>query len=381
MRLDSQSLFAAAASLNATAEDQDQALIRSAALARNSGVAMAAAGRREAVLHAQQREVVAQLRQAADILDRAGVTMQYVETDLDRLIHTTDVSLQDSAEFAALLRELNGIGDAIDAACAREIRLLCTDQAPDATSLSEYADLSLPEIHALMAARSDLAERFPDATILPASDGVILAFGDIETAPAVATIVPGVGSGNPADWPGYAARARKIADTVGAAVLWIDYQPPSTVPAALAKGPAQVGADRLAQFQAALANRAAMKGNDPQLLVIGHSYGSVVAGRAARQGLVADAVIFAGSPGVGADHASQLDLRSDDPRVIATTSVHDPISLSVSATAGVHGPDPADSTFGAEIWPATGDHSSYFADPDFLHRLRELALAKQSVPG
>lgn len=378
MRLDSASLRSAAAQLFSSAESQEHVLVRSAALAQNSGIAMFAAQRREAELLEQQRTVVTQVRAAAHVLDKTSVAVAYVENDIERLIRSTDAATQDSPAFTGLLRDLEALGDTIDAACAREIRMLCTDQTATSTGLGQYADWPLAEIHEHLAAQTDLDEQFPDATLLPSSDGIVLAFGDIETAPAVATIVPGVGSGDPADWPGYAARARTMAASTGAAVLWIDYQPPESVPAALAKGPAQVGGERLASFQAALANRAAMKGNDPQLIVIGHSYGSVVAGHAAKKGLVADAVIFAGSPGVGASHASELDLRADDPKVIATTSPHDIIGLSVSTTGGVHGPDPASPEFGAEVWPAYGGHSSYLSSPDFLDRLQEVAHAKQA---
>ncbi|MEK8109345.1 alpha/beta hydrolase [Micromonospora sp. M12] len=45
--------------------------------------------------------------------------------------------------------------------------------------------------------------------------------------------------------------------------------------------------------------------------MLGHSYGSLVVGVAAREhGLAADALVFVGSPGVGVSHAAELGVPS-----------------------------------------------------------------------
>lgn len=378
MRISSAALFDAAHQLTITA-DRQLSTLHPSDFSGNDGLAIHAAIRREETLLARQLSVARQMHAVAGVLRSHGEAVQFLEDQIDDLIRTADQATQDSPVFGALLQDLRNFGDAIDAACARHIRLLCTPQLPDSRALADYEKFSLDEIHEVLAAQTDLDERFPDARLLPSSDGIVLAFGDIETAPAVATIVPGVGSADPAGWSAYADRARRAAASTGAAVLWIDYHAPDGVPQAAGKAAAITGAERLRSFQAAVANRAARKGNEPELIVVGHSYGSTLVGTAATQGLVADAVVFAGSPGTSAAHAAALDLRTDHPRVIATTADADPIRLLTNSDRGAHGADPADELYGADVWPASGGHGSYWDDPEFYRRLGELARPK--VPG
>lgn len=337
-----------------------------------------AAAEADARVSEVRRQAAGQMAAVASVIGQAAEALRTIELNLDSLIARTDAATQNSPEFAGLLRELQAMGTAIDWACAAEISVICTGQRPTASSLADFPMASAQEIHEIVLSDAPpdvraLAAQFPDARLLPSSDGVVLAFGDIDTSPAVTTLVPGVGSANPASWDSYAARARTIsAATGGAAVLWIDYRAPSNVLGATASNPAAVGGARLADFQAELRRRAARLGNEPHLSVFAHSYGSVVAGHAAKPGLNADALIVAGSPGVGTEHASGLILRGEFPRVIAVTSPSDPIGLTTAAASGVHGPDPADPAFGAEVWPASGGHSSYWEDPRLLQNLREL---------
>ncbi|MEJ5927740.1 alpha/beta hydrolase [Corynebacterium sp. H128] len=338
-----------------------------------------AARRSDSATAKQQAQVISQMSAVAGVLSRAAEVAAALEIDVDKLTASLDRIGQRSRSVDLLLAEIAELGKAVDRACAQEITAICTEQQPTNTTLSDFSDASQQEIHEFVVSTAGpeiraLAERFPTARFMPASDGVILAFGEIDTAPAVTTLVPGVGSADPADWAGYATRAQGISRTTGgAAVLWIDYRAPNNLLAATATGPASIGATRLRDFQAELKRRAARVGNEPHLTVVGHSYGSVVTGHAAQgRGLTADAVVFAGSPGVGVHRADQLNLKSERPRVIATTSTADPIGLSVTARSGVHGPDPADPEFGAEVWPAAGGHSAYWTDPEFHRRLRTL---------
>jgi hypothetical protein len=62
--------------------------------------------------------------------------------------------------------------------------------------------------------------------------------------------------------------------------------------------------------------------------VIGHSYGSLVVGKAAASGFAADNVVFVGSPGVGVDSARDLA-----GRVWATASSSDIIQYATPAPA------------------------------------------------
>lgn len=328
-----------------------------------------------------REEIVGEMALVSAILFRTADTLRSIEFDTHRVIAMADAATQESESYAALLADIQAVGRAIDRACAAEITAVCTQQAPTTHSLSDFDSHNLQEIHEyVLATVSDdvraVAEQFPEARLLPANDGVVLAFGDIETSPSVVTVIPGVGSADPRSWAGYAARTQAIAaSTDGAGVLWLDYRAPANVVAATATHPAAMGGDRLQDFQAELRRRAARKGNEPLLHVVAHSYGSVVAGHAAKgAGLQADSLIVMGSPGVGVAHASELDLRGDSPIVIAMTSPSDPIGLTTGATGGVHGSDPADPMFGADrIWPAAGGHSDYWDSADFHQRLQELA--------
>jgi hypothetical protein len=65
-------------------------------------------------------------------------------------------------------------------------------------------------------------------------------------------------------------------------------------------------------------------------VVLGHSYGSLVVGKAAAgAGLAADGVVFVGSPGVGVDAAR--DLRVPSGEVWSTTSRADVIQHAAAA--------------------------------------------------
>lgn len=217
---------------------------------------------------------------------------------------------------------------------------------------------------------------------------LVLAVGDPERATHVLTHVPGTTAG----WdsvPGDLARveatraaARAAApDGTVAAVLWTGYDAPPDLLAAADPGAARAAGGDLRSFQDGL--RAGHTG-PVHLTVVGHSYGSTVVGNAARGGgLAADDVVFVGSPGTGAGHASELGTAPG--HVWATTARHDPIgrvpgvevfatSRGLAPTGLLHGPDPAAPGFGARVFdsapgsvlprpddPATPNDESAFA--------------------
>jgi pimeloyl-ACP methyl ester carboxylesterase len=145
----------------------------------------------------------------------------------------------------------------------------------------------------------------------------------------------------------------------------------------------------LRRFQEGL--RATAEGTPARQTVIGHSYGSLVVGKAAAgTGLPADGVVFVGSPGVGVDAARDLAVPPD--RVWSTTSRNDIIQyatpspaafardLMVAATVPGAGPllafgtpendlwfghNPSDPAFGGHTFPSSPDagHLGYW-DPD-----------------
>ncbi|WP_433127291.1 alpha/beta hydrolase [Micromonospora sp. CA-240977] len=147
----------------------------------------------------------------------------------------------------------------------------------------------------------------------PAGEGrAVLALGDPDHADRVLTYVPGMTAGLD-DAHAELGRAARVLDRCvalapgerSAAVLWLDYDAPDFLTEAASAGQARDAGPALHRFQEGL--RASHEGPPARQTVLGHSYGSVVVGTAAREhGLAADALVFVGSPGVGASHAAEL---------------------------------------------------------------------------
>lgn len=132
----------------------------------------------------------------------------------------------------------------------------------------------------------------------------IVSVGNPDTADNVATMVPGTNI----KWTavnGQLGRAvnlhtsATLADSEAehAVITWIGYDAPSWIEAPFG-GAARDGKDDLQDFQFGL--RATHEGGPSNNTLIGHSYGSVVVGEAARNnsGVYVDNVVLVGSPGV-----------------------------------------------------------------------------------
>jgi hypothetical protein len=141
---------------------------------------------------------------------------------------------------------------------------------------------------------------------------VVVALGDPDRAANVLTHVPGM-TADLSSYGGELARAERVADRAGelnpaaatSAVLWLDYDAPDFVDEAGSASRAEKGAVDLRRFQDGL--RSTHEGGPAHQTVLGHSYGSLVVGKAAAgAGMAADSVVFVGSPGVGVDSAAQL---------------------------------------------------------------------------
>ncbi|MFR9774723.1 alpha/beta hydrolase [Micromonospora sp. MS34] len=278
----------------------------------------------------------------------------------------------------------------------RRRRLLCPLPAGP-LELARLARLAGAEaaLHGL----DTLAERLavpgpPRAYLLgldPAGDGrTVVALGNPDRAGAVLTYVPGM-TADLADAPGELSRAARVLERCAAlapadetaAVLWLDYDAPDSLPEAARPRQAEEAGPALHRFQAGL--RAAHEGPPARQTVLGHSYGSLVVGAAARDhGLSADALVFVGSPGVGVDHAGAL--RTAPGQVWAATAPDDVIRLArppeelarravlsgtpLAPVAGAlddhrlwFGHDPADPGFGGRRFPSGRyGHSGYW-DP------------------
>ncbi|MDG4763728.1 alpha/beta hydrolase [Solwaraspora sp. WMMD406] len=207
----------------------------------------------------------------------------------------------------------------------------------------------------------------------PRSTGrVVLALGDPDQADNVLTYVPGMGSGldrvaGELDrTERVLGRCQELAPTeLTAAVLWLDYAAPAFVDEAASAGPAERAADDLLRFQQGL--RATGHDDAAELTVLGHSYGSLVVGTAARApGMPVDNLVFVGSPGVGVDHVDELAMPAG--QVWATTATNDVIRHAAvpgwwSDDRLWFGHDPNDPGFGARVF--AGDpagHLGYWND-------------------
>jgi pimeloyl-ACP methyl ester carboxylesterase len=199
---------------------------------------------------------------------------------------------------------------------------------------------------------------------------VVEVLGEPSTARRIAVLVPGVDTrlvdfdrglgGVRRRAPGW--QARQLRAMVGpdvAVVAWLGYLPPEGIGLAAARSDsARLGADELMAFVRGLAVQA------PQatVVVVGHSYGSLVAGYAARRlpAAVTD-VIAIGSPGLDVAHCRDLRARA---RVWAGSDPSDwTRRLPDIRVFGLgHGRNPSAADFGAlplNVADAHG-HDGYF---------------------
>lgn len=265
------------------------------------------------------------------------------------------------------------------------------------------ADDRLAEVKAKIASLDTIEQRLESTKDAPPEkryyllelstndDGrAILAKGNPDTAANVATFVPGTGTnlGNFDDqvqrgdamW-GQADRLPGKAST--SVVTWLGYDAPDGLTDAIYSEPYATDARKpLDNFQDGL--RVAHEGERAHNTIIGHSYGSTVAGHTARdEHLDVDDFVAVGSPGVGVDDVSGLHLSPG--HVWAIAAENDPV-----ADTQVHGNSPADGDFGANtinsapgtetpiIGYSTEAHSQYW-DPH-NPALRGIAQVIQGQP-
>ncbi|MFI1993309.1 alpha/beta hydrolase [Actinoplanes sp. NPDC020271] len=218
------------------------------------------------------------------------------------------------------------------------------------------------------------------------NDGrAVVAFGDPDRAANVLTHVPGM-TADLADLDHELVRAERVAAratelgpaAATSAVAWLGYDAPDFLNEAWSARQAEEGAAGLRRFQEGL--RAGHEGPAATQTVLGHSYGSLVVGKAATGALDADRVVFVGSPGVGVDSARELTVPAD--KVFASTSISDPIQYAAVSPGTVarhllpgspptgpadelwFGHNPSDAEFGARVFDSqwNAGHLGYW-DP------------------
>lgn len=167
-----------------------------------------------------------------------------------------------------------------------------------------------------------------------------------------------------ADRPGPGQTSRSAHDRVSV-VSWLGYDPPDRVVLGVDRRPAARGAEALRREVQALRS-----GGVRRVVVVGHSYGAVVAARASAAGMVADELVMLGAPGLGVPGPASLRL-APGADVWSVTAPSDPIAL-VARSGILHGPDPARSAL--TLPTAARGHSGYLHDPLLLDALAALAL-------
>lgn len=264
--------------------------------------------------------------------------------------------------IAAALARVREIDQVYGAAIAAFVPFGSPEQAARRPGASEAGDNGdSAESLALSPAMADAARSLglPAARVLESSPGhSAIAFGDVDTAKTVITLVPGTGS-SAAGAHEQLSRVSAMFDASGrpredVAVVLFSYDAPPALTEAAKADYHDRAAERLQHLQSELSAR----GRPHEQVVAGYSYGATVAAQSTLgRGLYADRVLLIASPGVGPGlrSAEQMKLlRSDGTaheskenshRVAVATSPADPIRI--AADAGVHGIDPIDDDFGA----------------------------------
>jgi len=241
---------------------------------------------------------------------------------------------------------------------ADEIRLLGRADLSEAEK-KQLADIQA-KLDGLLAIRSRLTDGTkPQAFVLGLDTNgngrAIIASGNPDTAVNVATYVPGTGA-NLGSVSGLMDRSDRMYNSAirkgspsTAVITWVGYDAPQDLLQAAGEADADKAKKDLDRFQDGL--RATHQGVPSHNTAIGHSYGSTVVGHAARDGVLnVDDVVFVGSPGVGVDHARDLNMPPE--HVHATVADHDMIKLTNAHGMGPDplGPSPATADFGGDVF-------------------------------
>ena len=201
----------------------------------------------------------------------------------------------------------------------------------------------------------------------PQGDGRLIAvFGNLEHAKHVAILVPGVSNSAMDSLSGHGVLndARTLSGRVGsdtAVVAWLDYDAPDNALVGGTTAPADAGAPALRSFVTSVRGYGAT-----DVTVIAHSYGSVLAGHAATSGrLDVDHLIIVGSPGTGADHASDFNLHPGADVWVGHKRGDKVEGIGNFGPIDVLGPDPSHSEFGAQTLRTSGGGSIFGSNHNY----------------
>lgn len=223
---------------------------------------------------------------------------------------------------------------------------------------------------------------------------VILANGNPDTADHVGVYVPGTYTGIESIGEGadhadlgrgdrlWAESSRFAPEQKVSVITWFDYNAPdSIVPEATRGEYAAEGGPRLYEFlQGSRAAQEGVDGTRAHTTVIGHSYGSTVVGVSAQSGSWKDPeavndFVFAGSPGVQADHAADLGVGAD--HVWAMGGPWDDQVVRQGGRLmglGDNGVIPTDESFGGKIMKSDSSGHTGFWDESSLSMRNQAAV-------
>jgi len=372
------------------------ALIASELFAAAAATRLAAEGTRERAEHAPFSAAViadsgfrgpafeVSAARFADYGSSLGASAERLEQASVALVAAAALQQQfdEAAEFIGMYSHsrvvlwLNCMSMMLDLRLSRTL-LGASGKEQDYDPLFDHPDESFESLHARH------AQTVPASTLRAVEDagGVLLEagptastvlVGDAVDPARVITMVAGATTGKPSQLPGELEKARMLSEKTGAAVVvWQGYAPPPLLTDAASPHRAHAGADDLAMFQAALEERFP----DAQKTVVSHSYGTLLATKAAHQhGLLADDLWILGSAGVSGEHVSKLMLAGPEATVHVVDSPEDPILLLRSGPTAALGSSPSYIGWGGErVLGVRGDHTDYFTDPAFLSALQQRA--------
>ncbi|MFJ9035598.1 alpha/beta hydrolase [Streptomyces sp. NPDC102406] len=159
----------------------------------------------------------------------------------------------------------------------------------------------------------------------------IVSYGNPDASKNVSSYVPGLGTALDGDFADdtvrrayQTAKAAQKFDPSSASIVWLGYDAPGFKDV-MSTTDANNGAPDYNSFMDGI--QATNEHKDPHITAIGHSYGSLTVGTAARQdgGIPgADDIVLLGSPGTGAQTASELNV--DKGHVFVGSADNDPVT-------------------------------------------------------
>jgi len=150
---------------------------------------------------------------------------------------------------------------------------------------------------------------------------------------------------------------------------WLGYDAPDSLLAGVDRRPADAGARTLGTDLRHLRSVGA-----DRIVLVGHSYGALVATRAVAAGTEVDELVLLGAPGLGVDDPSTLRLRPGGA-VWSALEDDDPVAW-VARTGVLHGPDPAG--VARPLPTADHGHSRYLSDPVLLDALGQVVVDRRN---